>query len=386
MKIIIAPDSFKGSLSAVEAANAINRGIKKVFSEAETVLLPIGDGGEGTMETLVAATGGKILTVSVIGPLGNQIEAAYGVLGDGETCVIEMASASGLHLVPEDNFVPLKATTYGTGQLIQQALNDGFSSFIIGLGGSATNDGGAGMLQALGLRILDELGNEIDQGGGELNKVNRLELDSFDKRIKDSKFIIASDVQNPLIGPNGASHVFGPQKGATAEEVDLLDSNLTNWADVVAKETGIKLHNQPGAGAAGGIGGAFQAFFPVEMKRGVDVVLDYIKLEAELINVDLVITGEGQVDSQTAFGKTPLGVAQMAKSRNVPTVILAGSIGEGIEVLHDFGVVSINSIINSPMSLKEAIDNAEELLASSAEQVIRSYFHQSVKEKGRLSI
>ena len=386
MKIIIAPDSFKGSLSAVEAANAINRGIKKVFSEAETVLLPIGDGGEGTMETLVAATGGKILTVSVIGPLGNQIEAAYGVLGDGETCVIEMASASGLHLVPEDNFVPLKATTYGTGQLIQQALNDGFSSFIIGLGGSATNDGGAGMLQALGLRILDELGNEIDQGGGELNKVNRLELDSFDKRIKDSKFIIASDVQNPLIGPNGASHVFGPQKGATAEEVDLLDSNLTNWADVVAKETGIKLHNQPGAGAAGGIGGAFQAFFPVEMKRGVDVVLDYIKLEAELINVDLVITGEGQVDSQTVFGKTPLGVAQMAKSRNVPTVILAGSIGEGIEVLHDFGVVSINSIINSPMSLKEAIDNAEELLASSAEQVIRSYFHQSVKEKGRLSI
>ena len=213
--------------------------------------------------------------------------------------------------------------------------------------------------------------------------MNRLELASFDKRIKDSEFIIASDVQNPLIGPNGASHVFGPQKGATAEEVDLLDSNLANWADVIAKETGIKLHNQPGAGAAGGIGGAFQAFFPVEMKRGVDVVLDYIKLEAELINADLVITGEGQVDSQTAFGKTPLGVAQMAKSRNVPTVILAGSIGEGIEVLHDFGVVSITSIINSPMSLKEAIDNAEELLASSAEQVVRSYFHQSVKGKGR---
>lgn len=386
MKIIIAPDSFKGSLSAVEAANAINRGVKKAFSEAETVLLPIGDGGEGTMETLVAATGGKIITVSVIGPLGNQIEAAYGVLGDGGTCVIEMASASGLHLVPEGNFVPLKATTYGTGQLIQQALNDGFSSFIIGLGGSATNDGGAGMLQALGLQILDELGNEIGRGGGELNKVNGLGLDSFDKRIKHSKFIIASDVQNPLIGPNGASHVFGPQKGATAEEVDLLDSNLANWADVVAQETGIKLHNQPGAGAAGGIGGAFQAFFPVEMKRGVDVVLDYIKMEAELINTDLVITGEGQVDSQTAFGKTPLGVAQMAKKGNVPTIILAGSIGEGIEVLHDFGVVSITSIINSPMSLKEAIDNAEELLASSAEQVVRSYFHQSVIEKGRLFI
>ncbi|KAA0955857.1 glycerate kinase [Sporosarcina sp. ANT_H38] len=386
MKIIIAPDSFKGSLSAVEAANAINRGIKKAFSDAETVLLPIGDGGEGTMETLVAATGGEIINVSVIGPLGDQIEAAYGVLGDGETCVIEMASASGLHLVPEDNFSPLEATTYGTGQLIRQALDDGFSSFIIGLGGSATNDGGAGMLQVLGLEILDELGNEINRGGGELNKVNRLKLDSFDKRIKDSKFIIASDVQNPLIGPNGASHVFGPQKGATAEEVDMLDSNLANWADVVAKETGIKLHSKPGAGAAGGIGGAFQAFFPVEMKRGVDVVLDYIKLEGELLNADLVITGEGQVDSQTAFGKTPLGVAQMAKSKNVPTVILAGSIGEGVEVLHDFGVVSITSIINRPMSLKEAINNAEELLALSAEQVVRSYFHQSVKEKGRLLI
>ena len=386
MKIIIAPDSFKGSLSAVEAANAINTGIKKAFSEAETVLLPIGDGGEGTMETLVAATGGRIINVSVIGPLGNQIEAAYGVLGDGETCVIEMASASGLHLVPEDKFAPLEATTYGTGQLIQQALNDGFSSFIIGLGGSATNDGGAGMLQALGMRILDELGNEIGRGGGELNKVNRLELDSFDKRIKDSKFIIASDVQNPLIGPDGASHVFGPQKGASAEVVDVLDSNLSYWADVVAKETGIKLHNKAGAGAAGGIGGAFQAFFPVEMKRGVDVVLDYINLETELINADLVITGEGQVDSQTAFGKTALGVAQMAKSKNVPTVILAGSIGEGVEVLHNFGVVSITSIINRPMTLKEAIDNAKELLALSAEQVVRSYFHQSVKEKGRLFI
>lgn len=386
MKIIIAPDSFKGSLSAVEAANAINTGIKKAFSETETVLLPIGDGGEGTMETLVATTGGRIINVSVTGPLGNQIEAAYGVLGDGETCVIEMASASGLHLVPEDKFAPLETTTYGTGQLIQQALNDGFSSFIIGLGGSATNDGGAGMLQALGMRILDELGNEIGRGGGELNKVNRLELDSFDKRIKDSKFIIASDVQNPLIGPHGASHVFGPQKGASAEVVDVLDSNLSNWADVVAKETGIKLHNKAGAGAAGGIGGAFQAFFPVEMRRGVDVVLDYINLEAELINADLVITGEGQVDSQTAFGKTALGVAQMAKSKNVPTVILAGSIGEGVEVLHDFGVVSITSIINRPMTLEEAIDNAEELLALSAEQVVRSYFHQSVKEKGRLFI
>ncbi|WP_018395483.1 glycerate kinase [Bacillus sp. 37MA] len=386
MKIIIAPDSFKGSLSAIEAANAINRGIKKAFKEAETVLLPVGDGGEGTMETLVAATGGEIRTVSVTGPLGNQVEAAYGILGDSETCVIEMASASGLHLVPEEKLSPLQATTYGTGQLIQHALDDGFTSFIIGLGGSATNDGGAGMLQALGMQLLDGQGNEIGHGGGELNKVKRIDLHSFDNRIKDSKFIIASDVQNPLIGLDGASHVFGPQKGATAADVELLDSNLTNWADEIEQATGIKLHDQPGAGAAGGIGGAFQAFFPVEAKRGIDVVLDYIKLDEELTNADLVITGEGRVDSQTVFGKTPMGVAQAAKNRNVPTILMTGSIGKGIEVLYDFGVVSVNSIINNPMSLKEAMEHAEELLESSAEQVVRSYFYQSVKEKGGHSL
>lgn len=386
MRIIIAPDSFKGSLSAVEAASSINRGIKKAFSDAETVLLPVGDGGEGTMETLVAATEGEIRAVPVTGPLGNRIEAAYGVLGDGETCVIEMASASGLHLVPEGKLSPLEATTFGTGELILQALNDGFTTFIIGLGGSATNDGGSGMLQALGMNLLDEQGNEISRGGGELNKVNRIDMKSFDKRIQKSRFVIASDVQNPLIGHQGASYIFGPQKGATAEEVVLLDSNMMVWADEVAKTTGIELHNKPGAGAAGGIGGAFQAFFPVEMKRGVDVVLEYTKLEIELENTDLVITGEGQVDSQTVFGKTALGVAQIANRKNVPTIIIAGSIGKDIDALFDYGVVSINSIINRPMTLKEAIENAEELLASCAEQVVRSYFYQSVKHKGRLLI
>lgn len=381
MKIIIAPDSFKGSLTAVEAANAIERGIKKAFKEAETVLLPVGDGGEGTMETLVTATRGETRTVSVTGPLGNQVEAAYGILGDSETCVIEMATASGLHLMPGEKRSPLQATTYGTGQLIQRALDDGFISFIIGLGGSATNDGGAGMLQALGLQLFDEQGNKIGHGGGELNKIKKIDLHSFDNRIKDSKFIIASDVQNPLIGPEGASRVFGPQKGATAAEVELLERNLTHWADEVARATGIKLHDQPGAGAAGGIGGAFQAFFPVKMKRGIDVVLDYIKLDDELANADLVITGEGKVDSQTVFGKTPIGVAQAAKNRDVPTILMTGSIGEDIEVLYDVGVVSVNSIINRPMSLKEAMEQAEELLQSSAEQVVRSYFYRSIKEK-----
>ena len=375
MKIIIAPDSFKGSLSAIGVAAAIDRGVKNAFSEAQTVLLPIGDGGEGTMETLVAATGGRIKKVIVTGPLKNQVEAAYGILGDRKTCVIEMASASGLHLVPEEKLSPLDATTFGTGELIRQALNDGFSSFIIGLGGSATNDGGAGMLQALGLSVLDADGHEIGFGGGELDKVSSLDFKNFDKRISESHFIIASDVQNPLVGPEGASYIFGPQKGASPKDVQLLDRNLLNWGIQILKATGIELLDRPGAGAAGGIGGAFQAFFPAEMKRGVDVVLDYIKLDDQLQGADLVITGEGKVDHQTAFGKTPMGVAQRAKNKNVPTIILAGSVGEGIDVLYDFGVVSIHSIVNRPLTLRESMENTEELLESSAEQIMRTYFH-----------
>lgn len=386
MKIIIAPDSFKGSLTAVQAASAINRGILKAFPEAETVQLPIGDGGEGTMETLVAATGGKIRRVEVTGPLNQPAEAAYGILGDGKTCVVEMASASGLHLVPENGLSPLKATTYGTGELIRHALDDGFTNFIVGLGGSATNDGGAGMLQALGLNILDSEGDEIGFGGGALSDVSRIDTGSLDARISGSTFIIASDVQNPLIGPDGASHVFGPQKGADLEQVELLDRNLVHWADRILEATGIRLHDLAGAGAAGGIGGAFQAFFPVTVKRGIDVVLDYIHLDQELAGADLVITGEGQVDRQTAFGKTPLGVAQRAGSQNVPTIILAGSVGEGAGVLHKHGVVSIHSIVNGPMTLAEAFERAEELLESSAEQVVRAYFYQNTHIKGRLEV
>lgn len=381
MKIIIAPDSFKGSLSAVEAAAAIAKGVRKAFSDAETVLLPIGDGGEGTMETLVAATGGKIKALSVTGPLGNRVEAAYGVLGDGKTCVIEMAAASGLHLVPEGELAPLKTTTFGTGELIRQALDDGFSSFIVGLGGSATNDGGAGMLQALGLRIFDNSGQEIGPGGGELQKASGLDFTNFDERISQSRFIIASDVENSLIGPDGASHVFGPQKGASPKDVEFLDRSLTNWADRVREATGMELHNRPGAGAAGGIGGAFQAFFPSELKRGIDVVLDYIGLDGHLQDADLVMTGEGKVDRQTAFGKTALGVAQRAGSRNVPTIILAGSVGKGTDVLHNYGVVSVHSIINSPMTLQEAMQNAAELLEESAEQIVRTYFHRYTTKK-----
>lgn len=378
VKIIIATDSFKGSIKATEAAQVIDKGVKRTFPNAETVLLPIGDGGEGTMEALVLATGGEVKQVKVTSPLLHEVEAEYGVLGDGKTCVIELASASGLDLVAESQLAPLNTTTYGTGELIKQGLDDGFSKFIIGLGGSATNDGGVGILQALGMKFLDSEGNDIGYGGGVLGKVHSINTENFDKRIKDSHFIIASDVQNPLIGRDGASYIFGPQKGATLKEVEILDKNIEHWADVVYNVTNVKLHHKPGSGAAGGTGGAFQAFFPMEMKRGIDVVLDYIQLDKELVNADLVITGEGRVDSQTIYGKTPLGVAQKAKEKGVPTVILAGSVGPGTEELYNHGVTSIHSIVNSPMTLEEAMKNAKHLLESCSEQVVRSYFHEEI--------
>ncbi|MDS9472594.1 glycerate kinase [Sporosarcina pasteurii] len=384
MKIVIAPDSFKGSLSAVEVANAINQGVQKAYPHAKTHLLPVADGGEGTMETLVSATDGKMKAVFVTGPLGGKVEAAYGILGNGKTCVIEIASASGLARVPEGKLAPLQATTYGMGQLIKQALDDGFSSFIIALGGSATNDGGAGMLQALGAKLLDREGNEVSFGGGNLANIADIDITQFDSRIKESSFLIASDVQNPLVGLNGASHVFGPQKGATPEDVKLLDENMVHWANQIEKVTGISLHNQPGAGAAGGIGGAFLAFFPAKMERGVDVVLKYVNFDDYVKDADLVITGEGQVDFQTASGKTPLGVAQAAQKRQVPTIILAGAVGEGIEVLYDYGIVSVHSIVDQPMTLQASMANANRLLEKSTEQIIRAYFYlwcQSLKTR-----
>jgi glycerate 2-kinase len=375
MKIVIAPDSFKGSVSSVEAAVSIEKGIKKAFPDAQTILLPVGDGGEGTLETLVSATCGERISVNVNGPLMQEIEAEYGILGDGKTCVIEMAKASGLSLIPQSELNPLKTTTYGTGELIKRALNDGFKSFILALGGSATNDGGAGMLQALGLKILGEGGKEITYGGAALSSAASIDMSEFDDRIRDCTFLIASDVQNPFIGPNGASAVFGPQKGATAKHVAVLDASLANWADVIERATGIHLHDMKGAGAAGGIGGAFQAFFPSVMKRGIDVVLEQTGFHKALNQTDLVITGEGQVDFQTASGKTPMGVAQAAFLKGIPTIILAGSIGKGIDDLYQFGVLSVHSIINKPMTLGEAMENAGELLEYSAEQVVRSYFH-----------
>lgn len=381
MKIIIAPDSFKGSLTALEAAASIEKGVKKAYPKASTISLPVGDGGEGTMEVLVNATGGQKKSVPVRNPLGNKIEAEYGVLGDGKTCVIEMATASGLGLIPEKELSPLKATTYGTGQLMKQALDDGFLSFVISVGGSATNDGGAGMLQALGLQLLDSNDEEINAGGGELNNVAKIDNANFDTRIKQSTFVIATDVTNPLIGLDGASYVFGPQKGAKEHEIKLLDENLKHWADKINEKTGVQLHDMPGAGAAGGIGGAFKAFFSAELRPGIDVVLDYIDFNEYLTDANLVITGEGKVDHQTVFGKTAQGVAQAAQRQNIPTIIMTGAVGSGFEKLYDCGVVSVNSIIQEPMTLNEAIKNAATLLEKGTEQVVRTFSSNTIGTK-----
>ncbi|MCZ8511745.1 glycerate kinase [Paenibacillus filicis] len=375
MKIVIAPDSFKGSISAVEAAHAIEKGIKQYLPDAQTVLLPVADGGEGTLESMVAATKGKKIECTVTGPLSNPVKASYGLLGDGKTCVIEMASASGLCLVPKDQLNPLVTTTYGTGELIKKALDDGCRQFILAIGGSATNDGGIGMLQALGMQLLDSLGEVVGYGGKELCKISTIDDTGWDQRIAESTFIIASDVQNPLVGTHGASHVFGPQKGATPEMVELLDKNMNHWADLVEAKKGIRLHDLPGAGAAGGIGGAFQAFFPAIMKRGIDIVIECTGLREALLGADVVFTGEGQIDFQTASGKTPMGVAQEAQKLNIPTIVLAGSIGNGIDILYQYGIQSIHSIVSGPMTLQEAMEKAPELLAQKAEQVMRTLKH-----------
>lgn len=373
MRVVIAPDSFKGSLSSKQVSLAMERGIKRFDPHIETILLPMADGGEGTTESLVFATNGKKKQVEVIGPDRKRVKAQYGVLGDHETCVIETASASGLHLIEKSKLNPLKATSYGTGQLIKTALDDGYRKFIIGLGGSATNDGGAGLLQALGLHLLDKDGQDIGFGGEELSKITKIDDIELDQRLKDSRFLIACDVKNPFVGHNGATYTFGEQKGATPEMLVQLEQNLTYFANLIYEYTGCSIDNQEGAGAAGGIGGALMAFLPVTVKSGISILMEYTNFKQHIKTADIVLTGEGRIDHQTVFGKAPLGIAIGAKKQSVPVVVLAGSIGEEIDVLYDYGITSIHSIVNEPMLLESAIDRAEILIERCAEQVIRLY-------------
>jgi len=336
-------------------------------------MLPAADGGEGTMSSLVGATGGEIISVVVQDPLGREIEASYGVLGDRITSVIEIAEASGLMLLIEDERNPLVTSTNGTGELIVHALDAGFRNFIIGLGGSATNDGGVGMLQALGMRFVDENGVELSSGGGSLGDLHTIDMLHFDKRISESNFLIACDVSNPFVGPTGASAIFGPQKGASPAMVNRLDANLTRLAHVVEQLTGISLHGKKGAGAAGGAGGAFQAFFRGEMEQGVDVVLNAISFDKQITDADLIITGEGKTDSQTLSGKTPFGVAKVAHKQGKPIILISGALDYESRDLLAPMFNELHAITDGTVSPQESIERASHYLRVKTKLVMENY-------------
>ncbi|MCY8498594.1 glycerate kinase [Bacillus atrophaeus] len=372
MKIVIAPDSFKESLSALEAAHAIERGFKTVFPDAEYRKLPMADGGEGTVQSLIDSTNGWIKEQVVTGPMGEQVKAFFGMMGDGKTAVIEMAAASGLHLVPVDKRNPLVTTTRGTGELIAAALDAGAERLIIGIGGSATNDGGAGMIQALGGRLLDDSGRELGAGGGALSQLASIDVSGLDSRLQNVKLEVACDVDNPLTGPRGASAVFGPQKGATDDMVGVLDQNLAHFADVAEKVLGSTYRETEGAGAAGGLGWSLLVFLHADLKRGIDIVLEAVDFENEVQDADLVITGEGRIDSQTIYGKTPIGVAKVAKSYDVPVIGIAGSVSQDSDAVYQHGIDALFSIVPGVVSLEDAFEHAAEYMERTARDIAAS--------------
>jgi glycerate kinase len=369
MKIVIAPDSFKESLAAPEVADQIEAGFRDVFPDADCLKFPMADGGEGTVEALVAATHGRIVTAQVTSPLGEKVEAFYGVTGDGEIAVIEMAAASGLALVPPKLRNPLKTTSYGTGELIQLALDAGLRHFIIGIGGSATNDGGAGMLQALGVKLLDRNGEEIGFGGEALGQLERIDISGVNPRLRQCRIEVACDVDNPLTGPNGASVIFGPQKGASPAMVAELDENLTLFAGMIKQDLHRDVADVPGAGAAGGMGAALLAFLDADLRPGIEIIIEATGLKSALDGADLVITGEGCIDAQTRLGKAPVGVARIAKQQGIPVIAIAGSLGPDADIVHDFGIDAVFSVICRPCSLAEALAEAGSNVRSTARNV-----------------
>ena len=370
MKIVIAPDSYKGSVSAVGVAEAMERGVRKVFPEAEVVKMPIADGGEGTVETMIEASGGTWVEETVVGPLGEPVKAGWGIMGDGETGVIEMAAASGLPLVGTRKN-PLITTTYGTGELIVSALNRGLKRIIIGIGGSATNDGGVGMARALGVRFLDADGKELANGGGALADLATIDVSGIDKRIQDVTLLVACDVDNPLCGPTGASFVYGPQKGATPEMVEALDAALANYADIAEKTLGKSVKDTPGAGAAGGLGAGLMLFTQTELRPGIDIILEVNEFDKALQGASLMLTGEGQTDFQTARGKAPVGAANWAKKYDIPVVCISGGLGQGANDVLAHGIDAIASIAPHPISLEDCIAQGEQLLEDATERICR---------------
>ena len=371
MKIVIAPDSFKGSLTAPQVAEAIEAGFLRVFPSIVTEKLPMADGGEGTVASLVAASGGKVLQVSVRNPLGDQIPAEFGIMGDCQTAVIEMSSASGLTLISLDRQNPMLTTTYGTGQLIRAALDTGCNKLIIGIGGSATNDGGAGMAQALGAKLLDTSGNQIGFGGVSLADIDKIDISGFDPRLSEVDVIVACDVSNVLTGKDGASYIYGPQKGATLDMVEILDRNLAHFADIIKRDLNQSVEDIPGAGAAGGLGAGLIAFTGAQLQAGIDIVLEVTDFKNRIQGSDLVITGEGRLDYQTSFGKTPAGVAKIARQYNIPVIAIAGSVTEDVDRLYTIGIDAVVDIFHEPMSLETAIANASKLITLAAERAAR---------------
>jgi len=371
VKVVIAPDSFKGSATAVEVAEALAIGFQQVFPGARIEIVPMADGGEGTVEALVSATGGKTRSAYVQNPLGDEISAEYGILGDGVTAVIEMSAASGLTLVAEELRNPMVATTYGTGQLIQSALDHGCRRLLIGLGGSATNDGGAGVAMALGASLKTSDGKSIETGGQGLADLAEIDITEIDPRMNETEVVVACDVDNPLTGPHGAAHVYGPQKGATPEIVQILDQNLEHYASVIERYLGKVVTEIPGAGAAGGLGAGLIAFTEAELKPGIDIVTETVELVQRIKEVDLVITGEGRLDAQTIYGKTPVGVAKIARQFGVPVIAIAGGIEGNPSELYQAGITAMVDIIPRPMQLDQAIQEVVPLISQAGERIAR---------------
>lgn len=369
MKIVIAPDSYKESLSALEVATAIEQGFREIWPDADYVKIPVADGGEGTVEAMVEATAGRIVRVKVTGPLGKPVDAFYGLSGDERSAFIEMAAASGLELVPSGLRDPLKTTSWGTGELIRHALDAGVEHIIIGIGGSATNDGGAGMMQALGARLLDSQQNEIAPGGAALETLAQIEIGQLDTRLAACRIEVACDVTNPLTGNEGASAVFGPQKGATPEMIVRLDKALVHYAQLIARDLNVDVSGLAGGGAAGGMGAALYAFCGAELRRGIEIVTDALQLDACVVDADLVITGEGRIDSQTVHGKVPVGVASVAKRYNKPVIGIAGSLTADVGVVHQHGIDAVFSVIYNICTLDDALKNAAENVRMTARNV-----------------
>jgi glycerate 2-kinase len=373
MKVVIAPDKFKGSLSAGQAVEAMARGVLRACPGAKVDRVPMADGGEGTVEALVSATGGRFFDAQVSGPLGEPVRARFGLLGDGQTAVLEMAAASGLVLVPPERRDPTRTTTRGTGELLRTAIDQGARRVIVGIGGSATNDGGAGLATALGYRLLDANGHALEPGGGAVAKLDRIDSSGRDWRLDAIDVAVACDVDNPLSGPQGASAVYGPQKGATPAMVRELDRALDHFAEIVARDLGAAIRDLPGAGAAGGLGGGLVAFAGGRLERGIDLVIDAVGLADRLRGATLCLTGEGSLDGSSAFGKTAVGVARLARRLGCPTLALAGTIGAGASAVHDLGIDAYFSICTGPISFDAAVTRASELLEAATEQVMRAF-------------